>query len=130
MGLGLRPGGDAGRLAVSIDAFSQYQTQHAWAWEHQAITRARLATGDPTIGRRFEDIRRQVILLPRDPQALKNEVRAMREKISAGHPNPTQDFDLKHDRGGMVDVEFITQYLSSEEPTSELLSLIRNPYSF
>src|SRR3546814_10047406 len=111
MGLGLRPGGDAGRLAVSIDAFSQYQTQHAWAWEHQAITRARLATGDPTIGRRFEDIRRQVILLPRDPQALKNEVRAMREKISAGHPNPTQDFDLKHDRGGMVDVEFITQYL-------------------
>src|SRR3546814_21058117 len=109
MGLGLRPGGDAGRLAVSIDAFSQYQTQHAWAWEHRAITRARLATGDPTIGRRFEDIRRQVILLPRDPQALKNEVRAMREKISAGHPNPTQDFDLKHDRGGMVEVEFITR---------------------
>src|SRR3546814_8211215 len=53
--LRLRPDGDAGLLAVSIDAFSQYQTQHAWAWEHQAITRARLATGDPTIGRRFED---------------------------------------------------------------------------
>src|SRR3546814_11182942 len=50
--LRLRPDGDAGLLAVSIDAFSQYQTQHAWAWEHQAITRARLATGDSTkIGR-------------------------------------------------------------------------------
>lgn len=109
--LRLRPDGDAGLLAVSVDAFSQYQTQHAWAWEHQAITRARFVVGDETIGRRFEDIRRQVMLLPRDPEMLKNEVRAMREKISAGHPNPTGDFDLKHDRGGMVDVEFMTQYL-------------------
>src|SRR3546814_16282436 len=99
---------------------------HAWAWEHQAITRARLATGDPTIGRRFEDIRRQVILLPRDPQALKNEVRAMREKISAGHPNPTQDFDFKPDRGGLVDVEVITQSLvlcHAREPPRLLVSL-------
>src|SRR3546814_19285702 len=63
--LRLRPDGDAGLLAVSIDAFSQYQTQPAWAWDPQAITRARLATGDPTIGRRFEDLRRQVTLLPR-----------------------------------------------------------------
>src|SRR5690606_25372617 len=78
---------------------------------HQAFTRARFVVGDETIGRRFEDIRRQVMLLPRDPETLKDEVRAMREKISAGHPNPTHDFDLKHDRGGMVDVEFITQYL-------------------
>ncbi|MGB6104383.1 MAG: bifunctional [glutamate--ammonia ligase]-adenylyl-L-tyrosine phosphorylase/[glutamate--ammonia-ligase] adenylyltransferase [Pusillimonas sp.] len=109
--LRLRPDGDAGLLAVSLEAFAQYQTQHAWAWEHQAITRARFVTGDAEIGRRFEEVRRQVLLLPRDRQAFKNEVRAMREKISAGHPNRTPDFDLKHDRGGMVDVEFVTQYL-------------------
>ncbi len=109
--LRLRPDGDAGLLAVSIEAFTQYQTQHAWAWEHQAITRARFVAGSAEIGARFEQIRQQVLLLPRDPEAFKTEVRDMRAKIGAGHPNPTSDFDLKHDRGGMVDVEFITQYL-------------------
>lgn len=109
--LRLRPDGDAGLLAVSVEAFSQYQTRHAWAWEHQAITRARFVAGDKEIGLRFEDIRQQVLLLPRDCQAFRDEVRSMRQKISAGHPNRTPDFDLKHDRGGMVDVEFVTQYL-------------------
>lgn len=109
--LRLRPDGDAGLLAVSVDAFAQYQTQHAWAWEHQAITRARFVVGDPVIRERFDQIRHDVLLLPRDPQAFRQEVRTMRDKISAGHPNKTPDFDLKHDRGGMVDIEFITQYL-------------------
>lgn len=109
--LRLRPDGDAGLLAVSVDAFAQYQTQHAWAWEHQAITRARFVTGDPAIGQRFEAIRQEILLQARDPEAFKAEVRGMRERISAGHPNRSPDFDLKHDRGGMVDVEFVTQYL-------------------
>ncbi len=109
--LRLRPDGDAGMLAVSLDAFEQYQLKHAWPWEHQAITRARHAAGDPHVGARFEAIRRKVLLLPHDPLRLKEDVRAMRDKISAGHPNPSSDFDLKHDRGGMVDVEFVTQYL-------------------
>lgn len=109
--LRLRPDGDAGLLAVSIDGFEQYQTRHAWAWEHQAITRARFVAGDSAIGERFEAVRRRVLLLPRDQDKLKYEVRSMRDKISAGHPNRSDDFDLKHDRGGMVDVEFITQYL-------------------
>lgn len=109
--LRLRPDGDAGLLAVSITAFEEYQTKHAWAWEHQAITRARFVAGDAAIGARFEAIRRQVLLLPRDPEGFKEEVRGMRQKISAGHPNRTTEFDLKHDRGGMVDIEFITQYL-------------------
>ena len=109
--LRLRPDGDAGLLAVSIDAFDQYQTRNAWAWEHQAITRARFVAGDPDIGRRFEHIRRTILLMPRDPAVFRDEVRSMREKISAGHPNRSPDFDLKHDRGGMVDVEFVIQYL-------------------
>src|SRR5690606_28998647 len=109
--LRLRPDGDAGVLAVSLEAFSQYQLGHAWPWEHQAITRARFAAGDRKVGERFEAVRREILLAPRDSQKLKQDVRAMREKISAGHPNHSLDFDLKHDRGGMVDVEFVTQYL-------------------
>ncbi|MVW72257.1 bifunctional [glutamate--ammonia ligase]-adenylyl-L-tyrosine phosphorylase/[glutamate--ammonia-ligase] adenylyltransferase [Bordetella sp. 15P40C-2] len=109
--LRLRPDGDAGLLAVSVEAFEQYQSQHAWAWEHQAITRARYAAGDTTVGARFERIRAEVLIQSRDVEALRGEVLAMRDKISAGHPNHSGDFDLKHDRGGMVDVEFVTQYL-------------------
>ena len=109
--LRLRPDGNAGLLAVSVEAFAKYQREHAWQWEHQALTRARYAAGDAAVGRQFEDIRRAVLLTPRDAQALAREVRDMREKIRAGHPNASGDFDLKHDPGGMVDVEFVTQYL-------------------
>lgn len=109
--LRLRPDGDAGLLAVSVEAFEQYQRTHAWPWEHQALTRARYATGDAAVGARFERIREEILVMPRDTQALRQEVLKMREKINAGHPNTTEKFDLKHDRGGMVDVEFVTQYL-------------------
>ena len=109
--LRLRPDGDAGLLAVSVEAFEQYQRTHAWPWEHQALTRARPAAGHAAVGERFEQIRRSILVTPRDRQALRHEVRAMRDKISAGHRNPTPLFDLKHDRGGMVDIEFTTQYL-------------------
>ncbi|HEY0293964.1 MAG TPA: bifunctional [glutamate--ammonia ligase]-adenylyl-L-tyrosine phosphorylase/[glutamate--ammonia-ligase] adenylyltransferase [Bordetella sp.] len=109
--LRLRPDGEAGLLAVSVAAFEQYQRQHAWTWEHQALTRARYAAGDVAIGERFEHIRRDILAMPRDMDKLRREVLAMRGKISAGHPNPSGLFDLKHDRGGMVDVEFVTQYL-------------------
>ncbi|WP_035214146.1 bifunctional [glutamate--ammonia ligase]-adenylyl-L-tyrosine phosphorylase/[glutamate--ammonia-ligase] adenylyltransferase [Achromobacter marplatensis] len=109
--LRLRPDGDAGLLAVSLEAFEQYQNKHAWAWEHQALTRARHAAGDAEVGARFEKIREAILVQPRDQAALRAEVLAMREKINAGHPNTSQKFDLKHDRGGMVDVEFVTQYL-------------------
>jgi len=109
--LRLRPDGDAGLLAVSFDGYARYQRESAWNWEHQAITRARFAAGDAEIGARFEALRHDILLMPREAQTLKAAVRDMRARIHAGHPNPTQDFDLKHDRGGMVDVEFITQYL-------------------
>ncbi|WP_394060444.1 bifunctional [glutamate--ammonia ligase]-adenylyl-L-tyrosine phosphorylase/[glutamate--ammonia-ligase] adenylyltransferase [Alcaligenes sp. WGS1538] len=109
--LRLRPDGDAGLLAVSVDAFEQYQTRSAWSWEHQAITRARFVTGDPGIQERFDQIRRTILLMERDPRKLRADILDMRDKISAGHPNRSDLFDLKHDRGGMVDVEFVTQYL-------------------
>jgi glutamate-ammonia-ligase adenylyltransferase len=109
--LRLRPDGDAGLLAVSVDAFEQYQRKHAWTWEHQALTRARFCAGDAAVGARFEQLRVDILRTPRDAQTLRDDVLAMREKISDGHINKSEQFDIKHDRGGMVDVEFITQYL-------------------
>ncbi len=109
--LRLRPNGDAGLLAASLDAFTDYQLRQAWPWEHQALTRARFVAGHSDIALRFDALREQILLLPRDPEQLKQDVLSMRDKITAGHPNRSPDFDLKHDRGGMVDVEFVTQYL-------------------
>ena len=109
--LRLRPDGDAGLLAVSLEGFARYQEEHAWIWEHQALTRARFCAGDTGLGERFEQIRRKILLRKREPEPLRSAVQEMREKIRAGHPNHSGDFDLKHDDGGMVDIEFITQYL-------------------
>lgn len=109
--LRLRPDGDAGLLAVSIEGFEKYQHEMAWPWEHQALTRARFAAGDPTIGKKFEKIRRDILLKKRHLATLRQDIVKMRQKMYDGHPNPSTLFDIKHDTGGMVDIEFITQYL-------------------
>jgi glutamate-ammonia-ligase adenylyltransferase len=67
--------------------------------------------GDAQIGRRFEALREDILRLPRDAAKLRDEVVDMRARMAAGHPNPTGLFDIKHDRGGIVDVEFCVQYL-------------------
>jgi glutamate-ammonia-ligase adenylyltransferase len=110
--LRLRPNGDAGLLAVTVDAFRDYQLNHAWVWEHQALTRARYCAGDPAVGARFEAIRVEILRQPRDLAKLRAEVVAMREKMLDAHASKDADeFDLKQDRGGIIDVEFIVQYL-------------------
>ncbi|AHI72805.1 bifunctional [glutamate--ammonia ligase]-adenylyl-L-tyrosine phosphorylase/[glutamate--ammonia-ligase] adenylyltransferase [Burkholderia thailandensis] len=114
--LRLRPNGEAGLLVTDLDAFRRYQLREgdaantAWVWEHQALTRARYSAGDARIGAAFEAIRVQVLTTPRDAAVLAKEIVEMREKVLAGHPNTTELFDLKHDRGGMVDIEFVVQY--------------------
>lgn len=109
--LRLRPNGDSGLLVSSVEAFESYQREHAWVWEHQALTRARFCAGDAAVGTRFEQMRKAILCLPRDMEKLKGEVRAMRRKMHDGHPNHSTLFDIKHDRGGMVDIEFIVQFL-------------------
>lgn len=109
--LRLRPDGASGLLVSSTEAFADYQLHHAWSWEHQALTRARFVCGDRAIGVVFEALRRKVLCLPRDPAKLRKDVLAMREKMHAGHVNHSGLFDLKHDAGGLVDVEFCVQYL-------------------
>jgi glutamate-ammonia-ligase adenylyltransferase len=114
--LRLRPNGESGLLVTDLDAFRRYQLREgdaantAWVWEHQALTRARYCAGDAEIGARFEAIREQVLTTPRDAAALAKEIVEMRERVEAGHPNHSALFDLKHDRGGMVDIEFTVQY--------------------
>ncbi len=107
----LRPDGAAGLLVSSVEAFEAYQREKAWTWEHQALTRARYCCGDARVGERFEAIREAILRLPRDAARLKAEVLEMRQRMREGHPNPTALFDVKHDPGGLVDVEFAVQFL-------------------
>jgi glutamate-ammonia-ligase adenylyltransferase len=121
--LRLRPNGNAGLMVSSLRAFETYQRESAWVWEHQALTRARFAAGDRDIGARFETLRRDILAGAREPARLADEVRAMRKRMLDGHPNRSAQFDLKHDPGGMVDIEFIVQYLvlAHSGPHPELL---------
>ena len=111
----LRPNGNSGLLVTSIKAFETYQQQRgtntAWTWEHQAITRARWCAGWPALAPRFEAVRRNVLSSARDPQALRDEIATMRQRMREAHRVPDDSFDLKHSPGGMIDVEFAVQYL-------------------
>ena len=109
--LQLRPSGQKGLLVSSLEAFRRYQEESAWVWEHQALTRARFCAGDVKLGEAFEAIRVRILTRPREAAPLAKEVLAMREKLHAAHPNKSGLFDVKHDRGGMIDVEFIIQFL-------------------
>ena len=109
--LRLRPDGASGLLVSSVAAFAEYQQNQAWVWEHQALTRARFSAGDQHIGAAFEQIRRSVLCQPRDLTMLRKEILNMRQKMHEGHPNDSVLFDIKQDNGGMVDIEFMVQYL-------------------
>ena len=109
--LRLRPDGASGLLVSRIDAYAEYQRSKAWTFEHQALTRARFVTGNAEIGIRFEQLRNEVLRLPRELARLREDVVSMRQRMLEGHPNPSGLYDIKHDRGGIVDVEFAVQYL-------------------
>jgi glutamate-ammonia-ligase adenylyltransferase len=109
----LRPDGASGMLVSSVSAFERYQRSSAWIWEHQALTRARFCAGDAAIGARFEAIREEVLRQDRAGREteLREEVVSMRRRMHDAHPSRSDRFDLKHDDGGMIDIEFIVQYL-------------------
>ncbi|MDZ4252704.1 MAG: bifunctional [glutamate--ammonia ligase]-adenylyl-L-tyrosine phosphorylase/[glutamate--ammonia-ligase] adenylyltransferase [Sulfuritalea sp.] len=113
--LRLRPNGDSGLMVSSMAAFRKYQLESAWVWEHQALTRARFSAGDRAVGEAFERIRCEVLRQQRDLAKLREEVLAMRQKMVDAHGTKRDRreyvFDLKHDPGGLVDVEFMVQYL-------------------
>ncbi|MBU2114194.1 MAG: bifunctional [glutamate--ammonia ligase]-adenylyl-L-tyrosine phosphorylase/[glutamate--ammonia-ligase] adenylyltransferase [Gammaproteobacteria bacterium] len=105
----LRPSGNAGLLAIHIDTYGEYLQQQAWTWEHQALVRARAIYGSDALCQRFAQIRQQIIGLSRQPQKLREDVVQMRHKLRQHH-GETSD-DPKHSAGGIIDLEFISQYL-------------------
>jgi [glutamine synthetase] adenylyltransferase / [glutamine synthetase]-adenylyl-L-tyrosine phosphorylase len=109
--LQLRPSGSSGLMVSSLEAFERYQERDAWVWEHQALTRARYSAGDAAVGAAFESIRDRILRRSREPLELAAKIAEMRAKMHAAHPNRSALFDLKHDSGGMIDVEFAVQYL-------------------
>ena len=128
----LRPNGNSGLLVTSLSSFERYQlgrgSNTAWAWEHQAITRARMCAGWPALGPRFEQVRRAVLSAPRDAAALRAEVEAMRQRVREAHPVKAGLFDVKHSAGGMMDAEFTVQYLVLTQSAAhpELLDNVGN----
>jgi glutamate-ammonia-ligase adenylyltransferase len=109
--LQLRPDGNSGLLVSRVDAFRDYQLNKAWIWEHQALTRARFVAGDRAIAQTFDEIRVEVMTQARDATILNAEVLAMREKMRKAQHTHEGMFDLKHGVGGIIDVEFLVQYL-------------------
>jgi glutamate-ammonia-ligase adenylyltransferase len=106
----LRPSGHAGPVATSLAAFARYQRESAWTWEHMALTRARVVAGPPRLVDAIREAIRAVLTAPRDPDRLLADVATMRQRVAAEHAE-TDPWAVKHVRGGLIDAEFICQYL-------------------
>ena len=113
----LRPSGASGPIATSLAGFARYQRESAWTWEHMALTRARPVAGDPALRRRIADEISVVLGATRDARRLLIDVADMRRRIADENPQPSR-FDLKNRRGGLLDLEFIGQYLVLREAAS------------
>ena len=127
----LRPSGNSGMIVASMKAFEEYQQKHAWTWEHQALVRARVLCGSQQAADEFQAIRNHMLSQPRDLGRLREEVRAMRQKMvdnldSKDTSGP--QFHLKQDAGGIVDIEFLVQYgvLAWSHQYPELLDVTDN----
>ncbi|WP_101927531.1 MULTISPECIES: bifunctional [glutamate--ammonia ligase]-adenylyl-L-tyrosine phosphorylase/[glutamate--ammonia-ligase] adenylyltransferase [Luteimonas] len=108
----LRPDGGKGLLVSSLASYAEYQRERAWTWEHQALVRARCVAGEASMAADFERVRRDTLARPRAPAALRDDVAAMRRRMRAELDRGTAGrFDLKQGPGGLVDLEFLLQYL-------------------
>jgi glutamate-ammonia-ligase adenylyltransferase len=106
----LRPSGNAGPIATSLSAFEQYQAASAWTWEHMALTRARVIAGPGHLRERATAAIRAVLTRARDVDKLRTDVRDMRGRMARAH-KASSIWDVKYTDGGLIDVEFIAQYL-------------------
>jgi len=106
----LRPSGKSGPIATSLDAFRRYQTSEAWTWEHMALTRARVISGPAELREQAATVIRETLCGSRAPERLLADVADMRARVEREHP-ARSPWDIKYLRGGLVDVEFVAQYL-------------------
>ncbi len=113
----LRPSGNKGPIAVSLASFIDYQATEAWTWERMALTRARVISATAALGERVESAIRDALTHPRDPHKLRDDALSMRRRLEQekGSTNP---WEVKHVAGGLVDIEFLAQYLMLREGPS------------
>ncbi len=117
----LRPHGGKGVLVNSLEGYGGYLRESAWTWEHQALVRARPVAGDLGLGKRFSALRREILLAERDGPTLLDDVRSMRHKMRDNLADRSPDtFDIKQGAGGIVDIEFLVQYLVLSQGSSLL----------
>ena len=108
----LRPGGQSGPIVTQINTLKEYFKTTAWTWEHQALIRARPVSGDENIQNEFNKIREEIISQKRDPKILKKDVLDMRDRMRKEHLKIKKGFfDIKQGKGGIIDIEFLVQYL-------------------
>ncbi len=117
----LRPSGNSGLLVVHLNTYAEYQEQDAWTWEHQALVRARMIYGNEELTTKFSHIRQDILFRTRKLAQLKTDVLNMRDKMRNHLDKSTeQQVDIKQGLGGLVDIEFLAQYLvlahSSAQP--------------
>ncbi len=109
----LRPSGKSGPLVSSLEGFERYQQQNAWTWEHQALVKARMIVGSDMMRKKFSDIRAQILGRQRDCKLLLQDMKTMLLKLRDNSPAAKlpDKFHLKSDAGGIVDIEFLAQFL-------------------
>lgn len=112
----LRPSGSAGLLVSHLNAFISYQKTQAWTWEHQALLKARLVIGTAHVKQQLIALKKAILLLPRASDSLRQEVLGMRAKMDLHHKQEV----LKHAPGGLLDLEFLIQYLILQQGAPQL----------
>jgi glutamate-ammonia-ligase adenylyltransferase len=122
----LRPSGNSGPIASGLQPFERYQREEAWTWEHMALTRARPIAGDAGLQRDVVASLARILTLKRDPEKLRHDVIDMRERMAQQHKGESL-WDFKHQRGGLVDIDFIAQYLMLRHAADHPQVLHRNP---
>ncbi|WP_366656787.1 bifunctional [glutamine synthetase] adenylyltransferase/[glutamine synthetase]-adenylyl-L-tyrosine phosphorylase [Fodinicurvata sp. EGI_FJ10296] len=110
----LRPSGNSGPVATSLESFVRYQREAAWTWEHMVLTRARPITGEPAMRNKITDAIQGILREPRDAERLRADVASMRDRIDRQHGTENL-WEVKYARGGLVDIDFIVQYLLLRE---------------
>jgi glutamate-ammonia-ligase adenylyltransferase len=121
----LRPSGKAGPLATGLEAFARYQREDAWTWEHMALTRARVVSGPPALQQRITQLIAEILCRPRDAGALRRDVADMRARIDKEHGTDSP-WAVKYMPGGLVDIEFVAQYLQLRHGTETPEALAQN----
>jgi glutamate-ammonia-ligase adenylyltransferase len=127
----LRPSGKGGLAFTQVGGFEEYQRREAWTFEHQALLHSRWVAGDSGLGAAYARVRRAVLAEAVRRERLREDILAMRERMRAEHGKPREgQFDLKHDRGGIADIEFLAQYwvlrhVREHPPLAEFSDTIR-----